>query len=430
MPAMPTFQSAKAKCLLCTLCVLGLSGLVRGADGPPPANSELQTARARAAAQLFVQNCLQCHGPDGKGGPARPTMPDIPDFTDGTWQRGHTDPQLVVSILEGKGRLMPTWWGRINDRQAADLVSRIRAFGPAPAPAVTTNTAGSTTDYGNQLKQLRQQWNELQREAQALPIAVAPPPPTGTPTSGAGRFFGQNCAGCHTIGGGRLTGPDLKDVTKRRDRDWLIKLLLNPNSVMHSGDPYALDLLAKARGIIMPNIFGMTRERAETLLDFLDTQSQMTKSWFSELPISGRPLTAEDAEHGVDLFTGRKLFTNGGPACIGCHSAYGTREQGGKLGPDLTKVYERVGGRTPLTARLWTPVTPTMLPLYQQHALQEEEVLSLVAFLEKAAREGTEQGSGPPLNFLLMGLGATVLGLLAVNLVWGSGFRRREGSES
>ena len=31
-------------------------------------------------------------------------------------------------------------------------------------------------------------------------------------------FFRQNCANCHTIGGGRLTGPDLKGVTERRDR--------------------------------------------------------------------------------------------------------------------------------------------------------------------------------------------------------------------
>ena len=31
----------------------------------------------------------------------------------------------------------------------------------------------------------------------------------------ASDFFQQNCTSCHTIGGGRLTGPDLKDVPRR-----------------------------------------------------------------------------------------------------------------------------------------------------------------------------------------------------------------------
>ena len=36
-------------------------------------------------------------------------------------------------------------------------------------------------------------------------------------------FFKQNCTSCHTIGGGRLTGPDLKDVTTRKDRAWFVQ---------------------------------------------------------------------------------------------------------------------------------------------------------------------------------------------------------------
>ncbi len=343
-------------------------------------------------------------------------MPDIPDFTNATWHRGHTDAQLVVSILEGKGRQMPTWWGRVNDQQAADLVAYVRMFGPTRVAA----TGSAPSDYSNQFEQLRQQWEELQQQVRALP----PVQPTVTVTSGAGRFFGQNCAGCHTIGGGALTGPDLKNVTQRRDRTWLVNLLLDPKSVIHSGDPYALQLLAKARGVIMPNIFGMTRERAETMLGFLESQSQLDKSWFSDLPVSDRPFTADDVARGRDLFAGRIPLTNGGPACIACHTAYGV--EGGNLGPELTKVYERVGGRTALTARLWTPVTPTMLPVYQQHSLQDEEVLPLVAYLENTAREGVEHGAAPSMKFLLFGLGGTVVGLGAVSAFLGHRFSRAE----
>src|SRR5690606_2738460 len=42
--------------------------------------------------------------------------------------------------------------------------------------------------------------------------------------------FKQNCMSCHTVGGGRLVGPDLKDVTERKDREWLTRFILDPKS--------------------------------------------------------------------------------------------------------------------------------------------------------------------------------------------------------
>ena len=56
-------------------------------------------------------------------------------------------------------------------------------------------------------------------------------------------YFRQNCASCHTIGGGRLTGPDLKNVWERQDEEWLRSFILNPQAKLDSGDAYALQLL-------------------------------------------------------------------------------------------------------------------------------------------------------------------------------------------
>ena len=76
-------------------------------------------------------------------------------------------------------------------------------------------------------------------------------------------YFRQNCISCHTIGGGRLTGPDLKDVTKRQNREWLTKFLLNPRAVIDSGDPYAKKIFEEARNVPMPTPPGITPERAD-----------------------------------------------------------------------------------------------------------------------------------------------------------------------
>jgi mono/diheme cytochrome c family protein len=41
-------------------------------------------------------------------------------------------------------------------------------------------------------------------------------PPAANAQQDAETFYKQNCAACHTIGGGKLLGPDLKGVTKAR----------------------------------------------------------------------------------------------------------------------------------------------------------------------------------------------------------------------
>src|SRR6266581_3714767 len=79
-------------------------------------------------------------------------------------------------------------------------------------------------------------------------------------------FFRQNCVSCHTVGGGRLTGPDLKDITQRKEREWLVEFLQGPQAMMDKGDPYALKLQQEARGVVMPTISGISKDRAQALL--------------------------------------------------------------------------------------------------------------------------------------------------------------------
>ena len=56
-------------------------------------------------------------------------------------------------------------------------------------------------------------------------------------------YFRQNCVNCHTIGGGRLTGPDLKNVSERNDAEWVSNFMMNPKQVVDGGDAYAQKLV-------------------------------------------------------------------------------------------------------------------------------------------------------------------------------------------
>lgn len=54
-----------------------------------------------------------------------------------------------------------------------------------------------------------------------------------------GALFKAKCSACHTIGGGRLVGPDLQGVTATRDRNWLMGFITAPDQVIAKGDPVA-----------------------------------------------------------------------------------------------------------------------------------------------------------------------------------------------
>ncbi|MBP85140.1 MAG: hypothetical protein CMJ64_00215 [Planctomycetaceae bacterium] len=117
-------------------------------------------------------------------------------------------------------------------------------------------------------------------------------------------YFRQNCMNCHTIGGGRLTGPDLKDVTKRKDRDWLAKFIANPKRVIDSGDPYARKILEESRNVPMPTLPGLTKERLENLLDLIEAESKKEALQFKGLEISNKPFTDADRALGRAIFLG------------------------------------------------------------------------------------------------------------------------------
>jgi mono/diheme cytochrome c family protein len=247
-------------------------------------------------------------------------------------------------------------------------------------------------------------------------------------------YFRQNCLNCHTIGGGPLTGPDLKNATERQDREWLIRFMQNPQAVIDSGDPYALKILRESRNVPMPVLPGMTRERAERLLDLIEAESQLEESQFKGVQISTAPFTAADVRAGRAIFQGVRPLEAGGTACIACHSINDIPADaqrgadlrlnavsalgGGRLGPDLTNVYERLQGRKSLSAWLVAPATQTMQPIFKNHPLTGDEIHSLVAYFEATASQSPTDPSASRVTLLLTGLiGAAAL-VFVMDAIW------------
>ena len=85
-------------------------------------------------------------------------------------------------------------------------------------------------------------------------------------------------------------------------------------------------------------------------------------------------------------------------------------------------------GRKNMAAWLFAPATPTMASVFRKQALKPEEILPLVAFFEDAARRGGQDDSAARLNFFLLGLAGSALGLVVMDAAWRGRFRsvRRE----
>ena len=261
----------------------------------------------------------------------------------------------------------------------------------------------------------------------------------------AANFFEGNCTLCHTVGEGPRAGPDLQDVTQRKDRDWLIRFLLNPEAVINSGDPYARQILEAAGGIVMPTFPEVTPELASALLDFIEAKSQpskpeskppeprpseaetnriMQESAPPEPPaevaeISDRPFTPRDVEQGKQIFSGARPLAHGGPACFSCHAIRGFGGLGGgRLAPDLTRLYERLRGRASLASWLGAPPTTEMRSLFGPRPLEPEEIGLLVAYFEDSAKRGGEAESAVILGFFFLGLGGTIVALISFDAIW------------
>ena len=91
-------------------------------------------------------------------------------------------------------------------------------------------------------------------------------------------LFQSRCALCHTIGKGDRVGPDLLNVTERRNRSWLARYVAAPDRVLAAGDPIARKLFAKYPTVRMPNL-NLTADEVSTLIPYMEQQSRaVTKS--------------------------------------------------------------------------------------------------------------------------------------------------------
>lgn len=235
------------------------------------------------------------------------------------------------------------------------------------------------------------------------------------------KLFHQVCVACHTIGKGKLIGPDLANVHKRRPEEWLLRFIRSSQSVIKSGDAYAASLFEEYNRMVMPdNPF--SDDQIRSIISYIAENSPGgpgAASGSAETITPGRPVaeaTPEDIQLGARLFEGTAFPENRGPSCNSCHNVnHAMVMAGGSLAKDLSDAFSRLG-EAGVKAILSSPPFPAMKQAYQNHPLTEEEIFHLTAFLKKVDQERNEQ---PVVNYRNKLLFSGVGGMLFLLIVFG-----------
>jgi len=202
-------------------------------------------------------------------------------------------------------------------------------------------------------------------------------------------IFKTNCSACHTIGKGRLVGPDLKDVPSKLPHDWIINFVKSSQEMIKSGDQDAIAIFNEYNKIPMPDQALSDAEIKDIIL-YIEQQSSgsgtttTVKSIESSTGMSLDDASENEISAGKKLFFGEVQLSNGGPACISCHNVNNAESiGGGLLAVDLTNAFSRLKGAG-INAVISNPPFPVMKTSYTNNTISKDEKFYLIAFLKQA----------------------------------------------
>jgi mono/diheme cytochrome c family protein len=211
------------------------------------------------------------------------------------------------------------------------------------------------------------------------------------------QIFQQSCAACHSIGAGRLVGPDLKGVNEKRPEDWLLKFIKSSQALVKAGDKTATALLEEFNKMPMPDQALSDDQIKKVLAHIKETGGGPAAATASPAPAaqaakeSAAASTPDEIQRGQDLFEGKTRFANGGPSCNACHHVTSDALLGGGvLASELTLVFSRMG-KQGVSAILGSSPFPAMQAAYAGKEFSDTEISALVGFLQHVDKEHARQ---------------------------------------
>ena len=246
----------------------------------------------------------------------------------------------------------------------------------------------------------------------------------------------QQCRACHSIGQGKLLGPDLLDISKKHDATWVKNFIKSSQSMIKRGDPEAKAIFEEFNKLVMID-YPLPDADIEAIIKYIDSFSTPNVEDNAEASALDSLSAVKDSDYlasidtdenearGKALFEGSLNFKNGGSSCISCHHVNADEGvQGGLLAKDLTQSFSRIGGLAGIKGIIDFPPYPAMKDAYAKAAITEEESVQLQVFLMRAERENPMADSSVS-GIMKQGIIGMLVLLATIFLVW---FKRKRRS--
>jgi len=229
-------------------------------------------------------------------------------------------------------------------------------------------------------------------------------------------LFTQLCAPCHSIGKGKLLGPDLKNISEKRSQEWLIAFIQSSQSLIKSGDVDAIATFEEYNKLVMPDQ-PLDSRQVKAMLKYIDKMSSGAAGTDNQEPVADylANATKEHVSAGLLLFSGEKRLAKGGASCISCHYVKDDRIfSNGTFAKELTETYGMIGGNG-VSAILENPPFPTMSRTYYNHPLSQEEIFALTAYL-KSVNDNSINQQTVDFGFILTLIGVILFILILATM--------------
>lgn len=114
-------------------------------------------------------------------------------------------------------------------------------------------------------------------------------------------LFNTRCTACHTIGQGDKLGPDLLGVVSKRDRQWMIRWLREPDVMLKEKEPLAMALYYQYGQVPMPNV-KLADKQILDLIEYMQTETRRV----NKIAEGTQPQTASLESNTTTESTARK----------------------------------------------------------------------------------------------------------------------------
>lgn len=97
-------------------------------------------------------------------------------------------------------------------------------------------------------------------------------------------LFKTNCMACHSIGKGKMVGPDLKNVHQKRNEAWLLKWIKSSKNLIGSGDADAVAIYEEFNKTPMTEFTSLTDDQIKSLISYIGMESSASPAAASAAP--------------------------------------------------------------------------------------------------------------------------------------------------